>query len=88
MTPTEAFGLTIRQLRKARGKPQEQLAHEAGLSLTSMARIELGQQEVRFGTLLRLASALELHGDELVAAVEQTLAKAPKGAKRRPVKKK
>ena len=88
MTPTEALGLTIRQLRKARGKSQEQLAHEAGLSLTSMARIELGQQEVRFGTLLRLASALQLDGDELVAEVEQMLSKAPKATRRQPVKRK
>ena len=79
MQPKEAFGLTIRRLRKERGKAQEALAHEAGLSLTSLARIETGRQEVRFGTILRLAEALEMKGQELVAHAEDTVRRVPKG---------
>ncbi len=78
MQPKEAFGLTVKQLRKRQEKAQEQLAHEAGLSLTSMARIELGQQEVKFGTVLNLAAALGIKGNELVAHVEDVLRRAPK----------
>ena len=70
MQPKEAFGLTVRRLRKECKKPQEALAHESGLSLTSMARIETGKQEVRFGTILRIAAALALTGHELVAQAE------------------
>lgn len=78
MRPKEAFGLTIRRLRKECGKAQEALAHEAALSLTSLARIETGHQEVRFGTILRLASALGIRGQELVAHAEDTIRRAPK----------
>ena len=81
MQPKEAFGLTIRRLRKECGKTQETLAHETALSLTSLARIETGHQEVRFGTILRLAEALEMKGQELVAHVEDTIRRAPKAKK-------
>ena len=77
MEPKEAFGLTIKRLRQERGKAQELLAHESKLSLTSLARIEIGQQEVRFSTLLRLAAALKLPASELVARAEETLRRAP-----------
>ena len=73
MHPKEAFGLTLKRLRTARGSSQEALAHEAGLSLTSLARIETGRQEVRFGTILRLASALGLSAQKLVAEAEATI---------------
>ena len=73
MHPKEAFGLTLKRLRTKCGLAQEALAHDAGLSLTSLARVETGRQEVRFGTMLRLASALGISGQKLVAEVEATL---------------
>ena len=73
MSPKEAFAVTIKQLRTEKKFAQERLAQEAELSLTSMARIELSQQEVKLGTLLRLAKALDLTGSELVALVEVAL---------------
>lgn len=78
MQPKEAFGLTIKRLRRECGKAQEALAHDAALSLTSLARIETGHQEARFGTILRLASALGIEGQELVAHAEDTIRRAPK----------
>jgi transcriptional regulator with XRE-family HTH domain len=78
MEPKEAFGVTIKRLRQERRKPQEALAHESQLSLTSLARIETGRQEARFGTILRLARALKLQGNELVAKAEETLRRAPR----------
>jgi len=47
------------------------------LSLTSLARIETGHQEAHFGTILRLASALGLKGQDLVAHAEDTIRRAP-----------
>lgn len=73
MQPREAFGVALKRLRKERDRSQEATAHEAGLSLTSLARIETGRQEARFGTILRLAAALRISPAELVAEAERTL---------------
>jgi transcriptional regulator with XRE-family HTH domain len=77
MHPKEAFGLTVKRLRKERHKPQESIAHDAGLSLTSLARIETGKQEARFGTILRLAAALGIGSADLMAEAERTLKRSP-----------
>ena len=81
MHPKEAFGLTLKRLRTAQGRPQEALAHEAGLSLTSLARIETGRQEVRFGTILRLAAALGISAQKLVAEADATIRRSARTRK-------
>ena len=88
MQPREAFGIALKRLRKERDRSQEATAHEAGLSLTSLARIETGRQEARFGTILRLALALDISPGELVAEAERTLQRQPgrSNALRRPRK--
>lgn len=52
-------GHRLRQLRRQQGLSQEQLAHQAGMSLTTIARLERqGRQSCRTRTLARLAAAL------------------------------
>jgi DNA-binding XRE family transcriptional regulator len=52
-------GRQLRQLRRARGLSQENLAWTAGLGLTTIARLESQPQpRCRFGTLARLAAVL------------------------------
>lgn len=73
MNPAEAFGIALKRLRTASGLTQEALAHEAGLSLTSLARIETGVQEPRVGTVIGLARGLDLVGADLVRETELVL---------------
>ena len=61
------FGATLRLERLARNLTQQQLAFEAGLSLTYIGEIERGQRMVSLDTLRRLASALNLTASELLA---------------------
>lgn len=73
MNPAKAFGIALKRLRTANGLTQEALAHEAGLSLTSLARIETAVQEPKIGTVLNLAKAMKISGAELVAEVETVI---------------
>jgi DNA-binding XRE family transcriptional regulator len=59
---TALDGLKLRQLRRQHGLTQEKLADRAGISLTTMARLERQHQApCRTYTLARLASALGEH---------------------------
>jgi transcriptional regulator with XRE-family HTH domain len=61
------FGQALRVERKARNLTQQELAFEADLSLTYVGEIERGQRMVSLDTLLRVAGALKLNGEELLA---------------------
>jgi transcriptional regulator with XRE-family HTH domain len=71
MSPAQAFATALKRLRTSHGLTQEALAHEAGLSLTSLARIETAVQEPKIGTVLNLARAMKISAAELVAEVEK-----------------
>jgi transcriptional regulator with XRE-family HTH domain len=64
------IGPTIRRLRGER--PQEDLAHEAGISTSTLSRIERGLHEPALATLRKLAVALGVSLVELVEAAEST----------------
>lgn len=53
-----AFGQRMRTLREQAGLPQEEVAHRMGLSSSSYARIERGQQAMRTSRLPELVDAL------------------------------
>lgn len=71
MTAAQAFATALKRLRTSYGLTQEALAHAAGLSLTSLARIETAVQEPKIGTVLNLANAMNISGAELVAEMER-----------------
>jgi transcriptional regulator with XRE-family HTH domain len=54
------FGDNVRAARAARGWTQEDLAHESGLAVVQVSRIERGRREIRLTTLLKLVRALEV----------------------------
>jgi transcriptional regulator with XRE-family HTH domain len=74
------FGARLRELRKAAGLTQEQLAQAAGVTVSALTKLERGQAEPTWPTATKLAAALGVS----VAAFEKTTegAKAKKGAKR------
>jgi len=57
--PQPALGKALRQLREKRGLTQEALAHEAGITTGSLSLIERGQRNPAWGTVSRIAGALD-----------------------------
>jgi transcriptional regulator with XRE-family HTH domain len=60
------LGQTVRTERNARTLTQQELAFEAGLSLTYVGEIERGQRMVSVDTLQRVARALNLTAAQLL----------------------
>lgn len=65
--------MTVRRLRTEVNLTQDELTHLAGISLTSLARIETGKHGARLETVLNVAQATKKSGAELVAPCEQIL---------------
>ena len=59
------FGRRIRELRKARGFSQEELAHRAGLHYTYIGGIERGERNPALVNIGRIAAALKVPLAEL-----------------------
>jgi transcriptional regulator with XRE-family HTH domain len=61
----DSFGARLRRLRRAAGLTQEALAEKSGLSAQAVGALERGDRRFPHReTLDRLATALDLHGDE------------------------
>lgn len=56
--PQPALGDAIRELRKKRKVTQEDLAHEAGVTVGTLSLIERGKSNPAWGTVKRIAKAL------------------------------
>jgi transcriptional regulator with XRE-family HTH domain len=65
-----ALGRALRALREQRGRSQEALAHEAGLTLRTLQRIERSQANPTWSTVRRIARTLGVSLAELADAVE------------------
>lgn len=69
--PTDlTLSRALRRLRLDSGSTQEDLAHNAGITVAALARIERGNANPGWTTVRRIVSALEIGLPELVAAVE------------------
>lgn len=64
------IGDQIRDLRKARGLNQDQLAEMASLNRVTVAKYESGKVEPGAHALSRIADALEVSVDQLLGRVE------------------
>lgn len=58
MTWEVVVGRNIRDLRKAKGWTQEQLAHEAGMAMRYVAGVERGEENPSLRFLVKIAEAL------------------------------
>ncbi len=71
MSPVDsALAATLRKLRTERGLSQEAVAHEAGVSYTTLAKIELGHSAPAWLTVRSIARALDITLSDLAAEVE------------------
>lgn len=68
--PDQALAALLRRLREERKITQEQLAFEAGLTVSALSRIERGQNGPAWTTVKRIAHALGMSIAEIAAAVE------------------
>lgn len=59
-------GANIRRARKARGLTQEALAHECGLAMRHVGRIERGEVNIPVELLGKLGGLLGVHPSELL----------------------
>jgi len=58
LLPDQPLARTLKSLRGAAGYTQERVAIKAGLSIGAYSRIERGQSDPTWGTVLRVARAL------------------------------
>ncbi len=61
----------VRQLREQRGRTQEHLAYEAGVTATSLARLESGRVNPSWATVRGIARALDVPMSELAALADE-----------------
>jgi transcriptional regulator with XRE-family HTH domain len=59
-TVQQRFGAHVRQLRKARGWSQEELAHRTGRHWTYIGGVERGERNPTLRVIADLAKALEV----------------------------
>jgi transcriptional regulator with XRE-family HTH domain len=67
MTLREVLALNMRRLRAARGVSQEDLADAASIDRTYVSALERGVYAASVDVIERLAAALGVGGDELLA---------------------
>lgn len=63
----EVVGRNVRQLRKAQGLTQEELAHAAEIDTRYVGGIERGEENPSVAVLGRVAAVLKVHPAELFA---------------------
>jgi transcriptional regulator with XRE-family HTH domain len=68
--PQEGLGAALRELRTERGLSQEELAHRASLHPTWISHLESGRENPAWGTVRRLADALEVSLSALAERAE------------------
>ena len=61
-----AIGQRIRQIRKARGLSQDQLAEQVGISTVHVSHIENANTKLSLPVFVRLTEVLQVSADELL----------------------
>lgn len=69
--PQKGLGAALKEMRLERGLSQEELAHRASLHPTWISHLESGRENPAWGTVRRLAAALDLPLDTLAARAER-----------------
>lgn len=59
-TEIKAFGKRLKSIRQKKGLTQLDLELESGISRTEISRIENGQKNIEFFTIVKLAEALDI----------------------------
>lgn len=65
----EKVGMRIRQIRKAKGWSQDELAKKCGISMSFLGHIERGTRIMSLETFVSICAALDAAADELLWGV-------------------
>jgi transcriptional regulator with XRE-family HTH domain len=76
MTPAEAFGAVLREIRAERGMSQEALAEACNFDRTYPSLLERGLRTPTLRSMFRLAAALDIAASEIVERVYARLISA------------
>jgi XRE family transcriptional regulator, regulator of sulfur utilization len=68
--PDPLLAQVLRTIRVERGMSQEHVAHRAGLTVSSLSRIERASANPTWTTLVRITDALDISLHELVARLD------------------
>jgi transcriptional regulator with XRE-family HTH domain len=71
-SPDPRLARAIRDIRERSDLSQEVVAHRAGLTVSAYARIERGEANPTWTTVMQIAKALSVSLSELGKAVEKT----------------
>jgi XRE family transcriptional regulator, regulator of sulfur utilization len=71
LEPQEALGQAVRELRLEQGLTQRELADAADINVTWLSHIEAGRPNPAWGTVARIARALDLPLSELALRAER-----------------
>jgi transcriptional regulator with XRE-family HTH domain len=69
MKPRERFASNLRKARLAKKISQEELGFQCSLHRTEISLLERGGREPRLGTIVKLASALEVDPNTLCSGI-------------------
>ena len=72
------FGPVLKRLREAAGISQQELADRAGLNVGGVTKVEQGQREPSWETVLALASALGVTPNEFLPVEAPSPEPAPR----------
>jgi transcriptional regulator with XRE-family HTH domain len=65
------LAIVLRAFRERDGRSQEMLAHDAGMTVAAIARVERGDANPSWTTVMRIAGALGISLVQLARAVEK-----------------
>lgn len=69
MKPRDRFAINLRKARQKKEISQEELGFRCELHRTEISLLERGGREPRLGTIVKLAGALEIAPEELIAGI-------------------
>jgi transcriptional regulator with XRE-family HTH domain len=70
MTPEEAFGKVLKEIRHERSLSQEELGFESGYHRTYISLLERGRKSPSLNTIFQLATALGIPPSEILRRTE------------------
>ena len=75
----KVLGLRIRDLRRAQGLSQEDLADKCGVHRTFMGTVERGESNLSFSNIFKVASTLGMSLSALFEGVDQNVISGGRG---------
>ena len=82
-SPSAAFGLVLREIRKEQGISQEALALEADLQRNYISLIERGINQPTITTIFKLAAAIGVKPSAIVVRTEERIDRIPQTSRGR-----